>query len=355
MNLHDLGLTPEIKEYFETSDLTSFEPARVIRENRERYIVSNGENSYEAEITGNLRFTATSREDFPAVGDWVAVVIYDELAIIQSVLPRRTILERQAVGAKGERQIIAANIDYAFIMQSADMNFNLNRLERYLSLCYTSGIEPILILSKTDLAEGDFLREAVEKVEKREKKLEYLLLSNLDQNSIKQVSSFIRKGKTYCIVGSSGVGKSTLINNLLKNEVQKTGDLSDSTGKGRHITGHRELFILGDGGIIIDTPGMKELGMTDNIEGIRVTFSDISSLALKCKFSDCRHIDESGCAVLDAVEKGMIDKDSLANYRKMLREQEHFSANEAERRKKSREFGKMVKRILKEKKNQKPF
>ncbi|MGE5457559.1 MAG: ribosome small subunit-dependent GTPase A, partial [Methanococcaceae archaeon] len=250
------------------------------------------------------------------------------------------------IGKKGERQIIAANIDYAFIMQSADSNFNVNRLERYMSICYSSGIKPVLLISKTDLATGDFLREAVEKVMKRENKIECILLNNFDQKSLDEVSSYIRTGKTYCVVGSSGVGKSTLINNLLKSEVQKTGSISESTGKGRHITGHRELFVLENGAIIIDTPGMKELGMTDNIDGIQATFDNIAGLALKCKFTDCRHIDEAGCAVLDALENGIIDGDSLSNFRKMLKEQEYFTSTEAEKRKKDHEFGKMVKKAL---------
>jgi len=161
----------------------------------------------------------------------------------------------------------------------------------------------------------------------------------------------IQKGKTYCIVGSSGVGKSTLINNLLKKNVLPTREISLSTNKGKHTTEHRELFILENGGIIIDTPGMKELGMTDNIEGIRVTFNDIFDLTLKCKFPDCNHLNEKGCAVIDAIQKGIIDKGSLENFRKMVREQDRFQYTIAEKRRKDKQFGKMVKEILKNKKS----
>lgn len=163
----------------------------------------------------------------------------------------------------------------------------------------------------------------------------------------------IQKGKTYCIVGSSGVGKSTLINNLLKKNVLRTREISLSTNKGRHTTEHRELFILENGGIIIDTPGMKELGMTDNIKGIRATFNDIFDLTLKCKFPDCTHLNEKGCAVIDAIQMGKIDEASLENYRKMVREQDRFQTTIAEKRKKDKQFGKMAKEILKEKKKNK--
>lgn len=354
MNLFDLGLTTDISEYIKehiSSDLTI---GRVTQEHRERYAVSTGDKEYEAEITGNMRFTASTRADFPAVGDWVAMMTYDtDSAIIHQVLPRKSVLERQTVGKAGEKQIISSNVDYAFIMQSIDNNFNINRLERYLSICYSSDIEPVMVISKIDLSTETDIQKAISGLEVREKKVKFILLSNMTHEGLDQIISIIQKGKTYCIVGSSGVGKSTLINNLLKKNVLKTKEISLSTNKGRHATEHRELFILENGGIIIDTPGMKLLGMADNIDGIQVTFSDIADLSLKCKFPDCQHINEKGCAVIEALQNGIIDRKSLDNYMKMLREQDHFQSTVAEKRKKDKEFGKMAKEVLKVKKREK--
>jgi ribosome biogenesis GTPase len=349
MTLTDLGLTDEIKSYVNNNKLSSFALGRVTQEHRERYIVSTGENEYDAEITGNLRFSANSRADFPSVGDWVTMTIYDsELAIIHKILPRKSVLERQAVGKFGEKQIISTNIDVAFIIQSIDNNFSINRLERYLTICYSAKIEPILVLSKIDLSTENEIQNAIEKLEIRDEKVKYILLSNLTQQGHDQILEILQKGKTYCVVGSSGVGKSTLINNLLKKNILKTGQISQSTNKGRHITEHRELIVLENGGIIIDTPGMKELGMTDNIEGIKTTFQEIIDHSLKCKFPDCKHIDENGCAVIEALNNGTIDKDSLDNFIKIQSEQQRFQTTIVEKHKKDKAFGKMVKNYKKD-------
>ena len=354
MNKENLGYPGEISEFIKENNLSGFEIARVTQEHRERYVVSDGENEYEAEITGNLRFSANSREDFPAVGDWVAIQMYDtNQAIIHRVLPRKSVLERQAVGKSGEKQIIASNIDGAFIMQSVDNNFSVNRLERYLTVCHSANIEPVLIISKIDLADEARLTEVIDEIKARNKKVDYLLLSNITTQGIEQIISYMQKNKTYCVLGSSGVGKSTLINNLLKKNVLETREISVSTSKGKHTTTHRELFILENGAIVIDTPGMRELGVTENEEGVSTTFEEIVQLSLKCKFSDCRHVDEAGCAVIEALEKGNIDRASFENYLKITREQQRFQLSIAEKRKKDREFGKMAKSIMQEKKKNK--
>ena len=354
MNLLDLGLTKEISVCLKDNKLGDFSVGRVTQEHRERYIVSTGENEYESEITGNLRFSASSRADLPAVGDWVAMTIYDsELAIIQKILPRRSVLERQAVGKFGEKQIISTNIDFVFVIQSINNNFSINRLERYLTICYSANIEPVLVLSKTDLSTEKEIRDAIKALETRDKTVKYILLSNMTLKGLDQILDFIQKGKTYCVVGSSGVGKSTLINNLLKKNILRTGQISLSTNKGRHITDHRELFVLENGGIIIDTPGMRELGVIDNTEGINTTFQEIYNLSLKCKFPDCRHINETGCAVIEALKNGTIDRDSFDNYQKIQKEQQRFQTSVAERRKKEKEFGKMVKNYKKDMKKNK--
>jgi ribosome biogenesis GTPase / thiamine phosphate phosphatase len=349
MNLTDLGITKELTAYLTENNLSDFSVGRVTQEHRERYVVSTGDNEYDAEITGNLRFSANSRSDFPAVGDWVTMRIYDsDQAIIHKILPRRSVLERQAVGKPGEIQIISTNIDVAFIVQAINNNLSINRLERYLTICYSANIEPVLVISKIDLANENEINDAIRALETRDRKVKHILLSNMNLKGLDQIMVNIQKGKTYCVVGSSGVGKSTLINNLLKSNILKTGQISSSTNKGRHITDHRELFILENGGIIIDTPGMRELGITDSGQGIKTTFQEIYDISLKCKFPDCRHINETGCAVVAALNNGTIDKDSFDNYQKIQKEQERFQITVAEKRRKEKEFGKMIKNYKKD-------
>lgn len=349
MNLTDLGYTNELSAYVSENNLSAFSIGRVIQENRERYIVSTGENEYDAEITGNLRYTATSRADFPAVGDWVAMTVYDsDHSIINKILPRKSVLERQAVDKFGEIQIISTNIDVAFIVQAINNNFSINRLERYLTICYSANIHPVLVISKTDLSPENEIRDAITALEKRDKKVEYVLLSNITFEGVDQILSIIQKGKTYCVVGSSGVGKSTLINNLLKKNVLRTGQISLSTNKGKHITDRRELIVLENGGIIIDTPGMKELGITDNPDGIKTTFQEIYDISINCKYPDCKHIDESGCAVIEALNTGDLDRDSYDNYRKIMKEQAYFQTTVSEKRKRDKEIAKLIKNYYKD-------
>jgi ribosome biogenesis GTPase / thiamine phosphate phosphatase len=280
------------------------------------------------------------------------MTIYDSnQAIIHKILPRKSVLERQAVGKFGESQIISTNIDVAFIFQAINNNFSINRLERYLTICYSANIEPVLVISKIDLSNEKDIQNVISDLEKRDKKVRHILLSNMTLTGLDQIVDFIQKGKTYCVVGSSGVGKSTLINNLLKKNALKTGQISLSTNKGRHTADHRELFVLENGGIIIDTPGMKELGMTDNIKGIITTFQEIVNIAINCKFPDCKHINETGCAVIDALNNGTIDKDSYDSYQKIQKEQERFQTTVSEKRKKDKAFAKMIKNYYKDNKN----
>lgn len=354
MTLKDLGFNYLLERYLKENNLSDFTPGRVTQEHRERYIVSTGEDEYDAEITGNMRFTASSRTDFPAVGDWVAMKVYEpDTAIIHHILPRKSVLERQSTSKPGEKQIISANVDAAFIVQSIDINFSINRLERYMTVCNSSGIKPILVISKVDLADEIRINEAISALSSRHPEIPYILLDNFSKDGPDKVAALMKSGLTYCVAGSSGTGKSTLINNLLGRNVLKTQTISGSTNKGRHTTEHRELFVLDNGAIIIDTPGMRELGVTESPEGVKNTFKEIHDLAMQCRFSDCTHSNEKGCAVIRALDDGLIDKNSLENYSRLLREQEHFSETIAERRKKDREFGKMAKNILKEKKKTK--
>lgn len=348
MTLEDLGYNIELEKYRKSQNLDVFEVGRIISEHKERYVVKTDKREYDGEIIGNLRFTAHHRSDFPAVGDWVAISEYDnDKVLIHSVFPRKTIIERQAVGKQGEKQIIATNIDYAFIVQAVDRDFNINRIERYLTICHTSKVSPIIVLNKIDLITDNELSILVKKVQERVKKVPIIPISNESQKGLIKLKESIEKGKTYCLLGSSGVGKSTLLNNLSGRELMKTNTISTSTNKGRHVTSHRELIILENGGILIDNPGMREVGIADSKEGLEITFNEIIELSKDCKFKDCTHTAEDDCAVLKAVESCIIDKSSYENFLKMEREKEHFDSTIAEKRKKDKDFGKMIKNYKK--------
>ncbi len=352
-NLTDLGLTDQLKEKIGSEvDLSSI--ARVIKEHKELYIIQNGDGEYRAEITGNMRYMAESREDFPAVGDWVETHIFDEgQAIIHRILPRFSLLERQAVGAYGEKQIIAANIDEAFIVQAVDRDFNLNRLERYIVLAHSGGIEPVIILNKIDLVSEDQVLSLEQQVSARLQNTSIFMTSVEANLGMYELSAYMKKGKTYCLIGSSGVGKSSIINLIKGDNSLKINEISSSTKKGKHTTTHRELIVLENGSILIDTPGMREIGMTERADGLEITFNDIIEYAKECRFKDCTHTDEPGCKVMEAVEKGLISENELENYKKLERQTAHFNATVAEKRKKDKEFGKMAKRILQSKKQNK--
>lgn len=351
MTLDDLGYNSDFEKYRKEQNLDSFGVGRVVSEHKERYIVKTTETEYDGEIIGSLHFSAHNRSDFPAVGDWVAISEYDEnKVLIHSVFPRKSIIERQAVGKQGEKQIIATNIDYAFIVQAVDRDFNINRIERYLTICHKSKVLPIIILNKIDLINDTELIKLVSKVQERIKKVPVITISNETLIGIEKLKEKIIKGKTYCLLGSSGVGKSTLLNNFSGKQLMKTNAISKSTNKGRHVTSHRELLVVENGGILIDNPGMREVGITDSTSGLKITFETIVRLSKDCKFKDCTHTTEIDCAVIAAVESGEIDGLSYENYLKMKREKEHFESTVAEKRKKDKDFGKMVKNYKKGKK-----
>lgn len=348
MNLEDLGYNEETQKLKIENNLSDFEIGRVIAEHKERYIVKTENGEYEAVITGNLRFSARSRIDFPAVGDWVALKTYDtEFSVIYKILPRLSMITRRAVGQFGEVQIIATNVDYAFLIQAVDRDFNINRLERYLTICYTSNVKPIIVLTKIDLISEHEKTNIIENIKQRINNVPVFAISNETLDGYEELKMAIEKGKTYCMLGSSGVGKSTLLNNLVGKTLMRTDSISQSTNKGRHITSHRQLIVLEGGGILIDNPGMREVGIADTSSGLETTFKRIISLSINCKFRDCTHTNEIGCAVIKAVEKGEIDKKSYENYLKMEREKEYFESTVEERRKKDRKFGKMVKNYKK--------
>jgi len=350
----ELGYNTSLENYRKELKLNSFGVGRVISEHKERYVVKSDKGEYDSELIGNLRFSAKSRSDFPAVGDWVAISEYDEdKALIHAIYFRKSIVERQAVGKFGEKQIIATNIDYGLIVQAVDRDFNVNRLERYLTICHSSNVKPLILLSKIDLIDEPDLENILGKISERIKNVSIITISNQTQVGYKEMIAIFEKGKTYCLLGSSGVGKSTLINNISGKELMKTNSISLSSNKGRHVTSHRELIVLENGGILIDNPGMREVGITDTSNGLEITFNTIVKLSRNCRFKDCTHIHEDGCAILEAVENGEIDEASYENYLKMEREKMFFESSVAEKRKKDKDFGKMIKNFKKDRKRNK--
>ena len=353
-DLSQLGFTTPVKELYESEQINASTLARVIREHKELYVIQHETGSYNAEITGNMRFTAESRKDFPAVGDWVEAAIFDGgQAIINKILPRFSLLERQSVSTHGEKQIIASNINIAFIVQAVDRDFNLNRLERYVVIAHNGGIIPVVILNKSDLISADQLSDLKKGIAERIKNIQIFSTSTYSSHGLDELLGFLKMGETYCFVGSSGVGKSTIINHLIGEEFLDTKEISIATNKGKHTTTHRELVLMRNGSILIDTPGMREIGMTDSISGMEMTFSDIVALAKGCRFNNCTHTDEPGCEVIKALEDGSLSYDEYENYKKLERQTEHFTATVAEKRKKDKQFGKLCKGIMKEKKRYK--
>ncbi len=347
MTLEDLGYNSELEDYRKEQNLDSFGIGRVILEHRDRYTVKTELNEFECELIGNLRFTVTDKNELPCVGDWVAISEYDEgKALIHAVLPRSSVLERKAVGKFGQSQIIAANIDVGIIIQSVNRDFSINRLERYLTICNSSKIGAIIILSKIDLIEESELKKLVIQVQERIKNVPIIAVSNKSRVGIDEINAKLIRGKTYCLLGSSGVGKSTLINTIIGEKVMETDQISERIDRGKHVTTHRELIVF-ENGVLIDNPGMREVGITDASDGFEMTFDEILNLAQDCKYNDCTHTNEDGCAVLAALANNDLNPESYENFLKMEKERLHFESNAQERKKKDKDLGKLIKNMKK--------
>ena len=327
--------------------------ARVTAVDRGRYLIRDEHGETPAELTGKFLYTTGSATDLPCVGDWVCARYLDSRshAIIHRVLPRRSFLRRKAAGKDIEFQMIAANIDVAFVIQSCQFDFNVRRLERYLVIVREGHIEPVLILTKTDLVSTEKLDELIDRIRGAGIDAKIVALSNVTGAGIDRVRELVLPGKTCCLLGSSGVGKTTLINRLAGGSGLETREVSH-TGEGRHTTTRRQLIVLEHGGLLIDMPGMRELGMLGVGEGIDETFSDIGELARNCRFNDCSHASEPGCAVRAAIERRELNEEHLQNYMKLARESAFHDSSYVERRKKDRAFGRFVHSVMKHKDRQ---
>ena len=346
-----MGYTHWFQSRADADKIKAHDVARIVSVHKESYIISNGLKEVFAELSGSLIYTSNSATDLPTIGDWVYADFFDEdsHAIIHGVLPRKTLLKRKAAGKLIDYQLIAANIDVAFIIQSLNENFNLRRLERYLVMVNETKIEPVILLSKSDLIPQSEIDEIKEHIYTIAPQITVQAFSNITLENTNIINESLLSGSTYCLLGSSGVGKTTLLNTILGDAHFETKPVSKKQSKGRHTTTNRELIQLKNGAIIIDTPGMRELGSMSVSTGIDETFSEIIELTHNCKFSNCSHTNEKGCAILSAIKSGEVSEERYKNYIKMKNESAFNDMSYSEKRKKDKDFGKLIKATLKSK------
>ena len=351
-NLESLGYSHWFKNQVDAEKIAAHEVARVVSVHKDSYVITKGFGEVFAELSGRLSHTVNSVSDLPTTGDWVYADFYDDdtHAIIYGVISRKTLLKRKTSGKLVDFQLIAANIDVAFIIQSVDYNFNLRRLERYLVMVHEGGISPVVLLSKCDLIPHDEVKEIKESVLSVAPQATVIAFSNLSGENINAIKNSLSPGHTYCLLGSSGVGKTTLLNSILGSGQFETQPVSKKLSKGRHTTTSRELIQLENGAMIIDTPGMRELGNMSIDTGIDETFSEILALSKNCKYGNCSHTNEKGCAILAAISEGELSEQRYNNYIKMKNESAFNEMSYSEKRKKDKDFGKMIKSVMKNKK-----
>jgi len=330
IDLKDIGWDPFFQKNFQTLKIPGSVPARVISDFKNVFQVYGELGELPAKVSGRMRHLAETEKQYPAVGDWVVVkpLNNEQKAVIHALLPRKSKFSRKVAGERTEEQVISANIDTVFIVSGMDggRNFNLRRIERYLTLAWGSGATPVVVLNKIDLCADIDL--PIHEVETIAPGLAILPVSAKELIGLDALRNYLGKGKTAAFLGSSGVGKSALINSLLGSEKQKTGEVREDDRTGRHTTTKRELIILPGGGMVIDTPGMREIQMWAGEEDLHTAFHDIEMLGNQCRFSDCSHNSESGCAVKAAIDQGALDPSRLESYWKLKKELDYLAYRE---------------------------
>jgi ribosome biogenesis GTPase len=344
MKLIDLGFDPWFETHVDDMRLEGQDIARVSAVDRNSYIIRNELREIPAELAGKFYFRIESPAKLPCVGDWVTVHYHNDgtSAIIHGVFPRRTFLRRKRAGQEVDYQMIAANIDIAFIVQSCHFDFNLPRMNRYLVMAADGHVEPIIILAKTDLISHDELQTKLAAIRQAGITARVIALSSITGSGFDELQQILMSGRTYCLLGSSGVGKSTLINHLIGRDALDTKAVS-GTGEGTHTTSRRQLIVLDKGMMFIDTPGMRELGLLGVSDGVNKGFEDIIELSMACRFADCSHTQESDCAVLTAITNGELSEERYSSYLKLRKESEHYEMSYLDKRKKDRAFGRFLK------------
>jgi ribosome biogenesis GTPase / thiamine phosphate phosphatase len=332
--LHQWGLSDRFIELAGEHD--GWTIARVVQQQRSRYTIVCKEDIRLASVSGRFQNEVKCPSQYPAVGDWVMVSLESEQAVIHKVLDRKSCFERKAAGRRNEAQVVAANIDLVFICMALNQDFNVRRLERYLSVAWSSGATPVIVLTKADLCPQ--VKERLAEVEQIAFGVGVILCSNALPEGYDQIAQAVLSGKTIAFIGASGVGKSTVINHLKDVDLIKTNEIRQD-GKGRHTTTHRQLYLLPNGGMVIDTPGMRELGI--ETAEFSNAFADIEELIQQCKYSNCTHTSEPGCAVTKAVREGLLEEGRFANYQKLQAEAAYSEMNsrQIDEEKISRMFG----------------